>query len=414
MTLISEESVDTGLAWLGRRPASWAIEPFFASAVECDRPNVGMKESNLLSLSYGEIVSKDIGSSDGLLPESFETYQIVEPGDVVFRFTDLQNDQRSLRSALVKERGIVTSAYLAVTPRHHLPSYFAYLMRAYDVRKIFYSMGGGLRQSMKYSDVKRLPILVPSLDEQRAVVEYLDQETARIDELIEKQERLIEIFEERARAVRFVAVSGAPTVSLGLYAEVQSGFAFPSSEFSSEPDAQRLLRGINVNPGRVNWAEEVRWRRVASDGLIDFELHDGDVVLGMDRPIVGGGVRVARMGPADLPALLLQRVARIRPRQGLSSDYLYLLLGSQQFADHLIPSFTGVSVPHISADQISGFRAVIPPLAEQARRVEWAGNALDSVDRVKTRSSKSIALLRERRQALISAAVLGQIDVRAR
>jgi len=83
---------------------------------------VGLIEKNLLSLSYGRIVLKNITSSDGLLPESFETYQIVMPNDEVFRFTDLQNDKRSLRSALVQERGIITSAYTAFTPRSIDPS----------------------------------------------------------------------------------------------------------------------------------------------------------------------------------------------------------------------------------------------------------------------------------------------------
>lgn len=118
-----------------------------------------MIEKNLLSLSYGRIVPKDINASDGLLPESFETYQIVMPNDEVFRFTDLQNDKRSLRSARVEERGIVTSAYTAFTPRSIHPPFFDYLMRGYDVSKVFYGMGGGLRQSLKFEDVRRLPVL---------------------------------------------------------------------------------------------------------------------------------------------------------------------------------------------------------------------------------------------------------------
>ena len=69
------------------------------------------QENNLLSLSYGKIVRKDINSSDGLLPESFNTYNIVEADDIIIRPTDLQNDKRSLRTGLVHERGIITSAY---------------------------------------------------------------------------------------------------------------------------------------------------------------------------------------------------------------------------------------------------------------------------------------------------------------
>src|SRR4051812_21454236 len=91
----------TGVEWLGEIPAHWGLTPLLAVAEERCDPNDGLKESNLLSLSYGRIVPKDITSNDGLLPESFETYQVVHPGDAVLRLTDLQNDQRSLRTGLV-------------------------------------------------------------------------------------------------------------------------------------------------------------------------------------------------------------------------------------------------------------------------------------------------------------------------
>lgn len=96
-------------------PASWKLAKLHrVLRVRKGYKNIGMQEDNLLSLSYGRIVQKDINSADGLLPESFETYQIVEPGNIVMRLTDLQNDKRSLRQGLVKDRGIITSAYDAL------------------------------------------------------------------------------------------------------------------------------------------------------------------------------------------------------------------------------------------------------------------------------------------------------------
>jgi type I restriction enzyme S subunit len=111
-----------------------------------------MKESNLLSLSYGRIIRRDIGTTEGLLPESFESYQIVDPGNIVLRLTDLQNDKRSLRQGLVRERGIVTSAYdaLEVTQQNN-PRFWAYTLLALDTAKYYYSLGGGVRQSIKFA-----------------------------------------------------------------------------------------------------------------------------------------------------------------------------------------------------------------------------------------------------------------------
>jgi type I restriction enzyme S subunit len=192
---------ESDVPWVDRIPAEWLTAPLYSLLRGSRSANVGMRENNLLSLSYGRIVRRDIKGSKGLLPESFETYQVVEPGDVVFRLTDLQNDKRSLRSALVGERGIITSAYLAATPRGINPEYAAYLMRAYDTSKVFYGLGGGVRQSLKFDDVRRLPLLVPPAAEQVAITCYLDRETAQIDALIGKQEQLIDTLRERRTAV---------------------------------------------------------------------------------------------------------------------------------------------------------------------------------------------------------------------
>ncbi|MBP8787600.1 MAG: hypothetical protein KBF41_08595, partial [Azonexus sp.] len=146
--------------------------------------------------------------TQSLLPESFETYQIVRPADIVFRLTDLQNDKRSLRTAIVKELGIITSAYLAAKPTGIQAHYLSYLLRAYDVTKVFYSMGGGLRQSMKFADIKRLPTLVPPVAEQTAIATFLDRETAKIDGLIAEQEKLIALLKERRSALISAAVTG--------------------------------------------------------------------------------------------------------------------------------------------------------------------------------------------------------------
>src|SRR3954470_14665719 len=101
---------DSEIPWLYRIPAHWGTVPLMSVLEESRVRNVSLVERNLLSLSFGRIVRKDIEAVGGLLPDSFETYQIVEPNHLVFRFTDLQNDQGSLRSARATERGIITSA----------------------------------------------------------------------------------------------------------------------------------------------------------------------------------------------------------------------------------------------------------------------------------------------------------------
>lgn len=199
---------DSGVEWIGQVPEHWEVKPFFALVTELKRKNTGLIETNILSLSYGNIIQKPKSRNMGLTPESYETYQIVEAGEIVFRFTDLQNDKRSLRSAQVTQRGIITSAYLAVKPHGIDSTYFAWLMRSYDLCKVFYAMGGGLRQSLKFEDVKRLPILIPSHEQQTNIANAIDVETARIDTLVDKTKQSITLLKERRAAFITAAVTG--------------------------------------------------------------------------------------------------------------------------------------------------------------------------------------------------------------
>lgn len=160
--------------------------------------NKGMINDNLLSLSYGRIVNKNIDATGGLLPESFETYQIVQAGDIVMRLTDLQNDKRSIRQGLVKEKGIITSAYDAVYPKAgHDSRFWAYALLALDLAKYYYSLGGGVRQSIKFSHFPNDWIYTPPPETQKEIADFLDQETVRIDQLIKKKKELIEALDIR-------------------------------------------------------------------------------------------------------------------------------------------------------------------------------------------------------------------------
>lgn len=188
---------ESGVAWVGKCPEHWEQHPVYYYFSERKAPNVLLTETNLLSLSYGKIKRKDINTNGGLLPASFNTYNIIEEGDIIIRPTDLQNDKRSLRTALSTEHGIITSAYIALRPKQGVNSaYFHYLLYAYDVQKVFYNMGNGVRQGLNYSEFSKLMLLAPPIDEQKAIVSLLDAKCADIEATIaEKREQQIALTE---------------------------------------------------------------------------------------------------------------------------------------------------------------------------------------------------------------------------
>ena len=181
---------DSGVEWIGEIPEDWDVKKLRTYFSRRINKNTHLHENNLLSLSYGRIIRKNIDTKEGLLPESFDGYNIVEDGDIVIRGTDLQNDHRSLRTGLVTERGIITSAYMTLRPKEDVNStYYHYLLHCYDISKVFYSMGGGLRQSLDYWEFIRMPVLHPTDREQEKIVSYIKTKCTAIDNAIEKKKK---------------------------------------------------------------------------------------------------------------------------------------------------------------------------------------------------------------------------------
>lgn len=196
------EMKDSKIQYVGLIPKDWNIYPLYMFFGERKNKNYALQEKNLLSLSYGKIIRKDIDTVGGLLPSSFNTYNIVEKNDVILRPTDLQNDKRSLRTGLVQERGIITSAYIDLKPFSNVnAAYFHYLLHAYDIMKVFYNMGNGVRQGLNYDEFSKLLVLCPSDEEQKKIVNLLDKQCSEIDSLSADIQSQIDTLEAYKRAI---------------------------------------------------------------------------------------------------------------------------------------------------------------------------------------------------------------------
>lgn len=205
---------DSGIEWIGEIPEHWKVDLLSLLFEEHKQRNTGLLCKNLLSLSYGKIVRKNIDSVGGLLPQSYDGYNIVDKGDIVFRLTDLQNDKKSLRTGLVRERGIVTSAYVTLRSRKPvLSAYYQYLFHSYDVMKVFYGMGDGVRQGMNYGDLRKMLIVTPPHSEQNEIVEFLDTKCTEIDNLISIKLSKIDSLKEYKKSIIYEYITGKKEVT---------------------------------------------------------------------------------------------------------------------------------------------------------------------------------------------------------
>lgn len=171
-----------------------------------------------------------------------------------------------------------------------------------------------------------------------------------------------------------------PIVNLGDVISLQTGFPFKSGLYSRDPADPRLLRGDNVAQGRLRWDGEKRYPRGLAARLQDFSLGPGDVILAMDRPWIEAGLKYAVVTNDDLPALLVQRVARLRGTDRLDTAYLRYVVASRAFTDYILGVQTGTAVPHISGEQIRGFSFPLPPLPEQRAIASVLGSIDDKID----------------------------------
>ena len=197
---------DSGVEWIGEIPEHWKLLPGFMVYKENKTKNDGMKEDIVLSLSYGNIVIKPKEKLVGLVPESFETYQIVKPGDIIIRCMDLQNDKTSLRTGIAVNNGIITSAYLNLNIVNNNVSEYVYnFLHSLDTTKVLYKFGTGLRQNLNFVDFKHLQIPIPPKEEQKNIVNYIENITKKIETAISlKQQEIAKLKEYKSSLINSV------------------------------------------------------------------------------------------------------------------------------------------------------------------------------------------------------------------
>ena len=203
-----EKMRDSGVAWIGMVPEGWTSFLLGQLVKQVKNKNVLLQERNLLSLSYEKIKRKDIETAEGLVPASYDGYNIIEKGDIVLRLTDLQNDHTSLRVGLATERGIITSAYLTLRPLNSVfPAFLYYALHTFDVRKGFYGMGAGVRQGLKYDEIRQIKVVLPALIEQHTIANFLDKKCSEIDAIIADAKASIEEYKAWKASIIYEAVT---------------------------------------------------------------------------------------------------------------------------------------------------------------------------------------------------------------
>ena len=418
------EMKDSGIEWVGEIPEHWKTLRFGLSVFENKRKNKGMIESNVLSLSYGKIKKRNVESNLGLLPASFETYQIVAKEDLIFRLTDLQNDKKSLRVGRATQKGIITSAYLCVSCRKYFNSRYLYLLlHSYDKSKVFYSMGGGVRQSLTFSEFALLPVLLPPLPTQQLIATYLDRKTQAIDALITaREEQIARLQEKRAslihRAVTKGIAEGVEMKDSGIewigeipkhWATLRLGLATSQNKRNNKGMVENNV--LSLSYGRI------KKRNVESNmGLLPASFETYQIVEEEDLIFrltdLQNDKKSLRVGRATQRGIITSAYLCLRCRSFADSQYFYLLLHDYDLAKVFYSMGGGVR-QSLTYSEFAILPVVLPPLDEQKRIASYVFTKRQQIDSVITALKESITTLKEYRQSLITEAVTGKLDPQA-
>lgn len=418
------EMKDSGIEWIGQIPKHWEVHPVYAYFEEGKTKNYRMQEQNLLSLSYGRIIRKDINTNGGLLPASFNTYNVVEAGDIIIRPTDLQNDKRSLRTGLVKEQGIITSAYIDLRPKDNVNSkYYHYLLHSYDVIKVFYNMGNGVRQGLNFSEFAKLLLLEPTTVEQQQIADYLDTQCSEIDATAEDIQKEISLLEEYKKSV----ITEAVTKGLN-------------------PDAEMKDSGIKwIGKIPINWqAVNPRWlfaqrKDRAKKGMEQYTASQKYGVISqkdyMNR--IGGSI-VTVQKDFDILKMVCEGdfVIHMRSFQGgleyskhtgsISSAYVMLIpqknTGECRYFKWLFKSASYINALQSTSNLIrdgqamrySNFIQIIipyPPLDEQQQIADYLDSKCSEIDAIIADKKRQLDILADYKKSLIYEYVTGKKEV---
>lgn len=423
---------DSGVGWLGKVPAHWQVHRL-KNLFEIRKRIVGEEGHQVLSITQRGIKVKDIESNDGQLSMDYSKYQIVHPGDFAMNHMDLLTGFVDISPYA----GVTSPDYRVFTVRDGVlcePRYFLYLLQNAYRQKIFYAFGQGASEfgrwrfpTDQFNDF-RFPYPPPS--EQTAIATFLDREIEKIDALIAEQEKLLALLAEK----RLATISHAVTKGLNPDAPMKdSGVAW----LGEVPGHWRVVRVKALSKfttsGPRGWSE-----RITDEGSLFIQSGDLNDSLGLDyeaakRVDVGNDAEAVRtrLAEGDVvvcitgaktgnvalcsslsePAFVNQHLCLIRPNGEVLGRFLALSLKSSVGQTQFTVSQYGLK-QGLSLENVRELWVAHPPREEQEAIVTFLDAELSKFTSLALAADASVTLLKERRSALIAAAVTGQIDVR--
>ena len=414
------EMKDSGIEWVGAIPAAWGVHRIASHFQEIKEKNTANAYSNALQFKMGKIIAKPQKWDEDETNETYSAYTVVHPNTIMINGLNLEFDFVTQRVARVECNGIITSAYIALSPRDDINAeYICYLLKSYDACRAFHSMGRGLRKILSYSELKNKPLVVPPLVEQERIAAFLDAECAEIDTVLEKTRASIEEYKKLKQAVITQAVTKGirgdrPMKDSGIEWIGTCPLNWTVCRIKNVifPQEKEVLPDDEIITCFRDGEVTLRKNRREDGFTVSFTEHGyhgvdkGDLVIhGMDA--FAGAIGCSDSRGKTTPVVHTCKTA------GNNRFFMYFLR-SMAYGNILMDLSNGVRIR--SSDfrnfaKLGVFRAVMPPLEEQNEIVDYIDGIVIQMDRLIQKKENLLTEIENYKKSLICEYVTGKKEV---
>jgi type I restriction enzyme, S subunit len=402
---------------LGVIPKDWDVVPLgkflnFQNGVNANKASYGhgIPFINISEvMAHTHLTYSDIPGLVSLSKQATDLYRVYR-GDILFNRTSEVQEELGLTSVYLDNEIVVFGGFVIrgrqSTEETLEITYSSYALRSPNIRHQIISRGQGVvRANIGQKDLSEIQICIPPFTEQRAIAQALsdvDALVASLDKLIAKKRHLkTATMQQLLTGKKRLPGFGGKWVEKLIGTEIDLLTGYPFSSFKYSDSGVKLLRGSNIKRGITDWSEDLiqYWPEITPD-ISQYVLNDGDIVVAMDGSLVGRSF--ARLSKSDLPALLLQRVARIRSDK-IDMGYLKEWICSKFFIEHCDSVKTVTAIPHISPGDIKNFKIKVPLTQEEQRAIATVLSDMDAeIVALETRRAKTQAIKQGMMQELLT------------
>ena len=413
---------DSGIEWIGEIPEGWEVVPVRSCFDEVRTKNTDGQEQNALQFKSGNIISKANFNTniDDYVADTITNYTVVLPDTIMINGLNLNYDFKSLRVALVKEKGVITSAYLAIFPDREkiFPQYATYLFKGYETKMAFHNMGAGIRKTLGYKEFKNQPLLLPSKEEQNKISAYLDSKCSHIDIMLSKICSSIEKYKKLKQAIITQAVtkgvrgkremkdSGVEWIS-----EIPANWTvkrgkqlFSETNERSETGSEELLTVSHITGVTPRSQKNVNMFK--SESLVGYKIcHNGDLAANT-MWMWQGAIGVSKFHGVISPSYNTYR----QKTNDYYFDYLDFLLRIRPLIDAYTIHSTGITLSRLRLypDSFLSLYFIVPPITEQKEIADYLDAMCTEIDGLIGKKEQLVKELESYKKSLIYEVVTGK------